>query len=119
MFRMSAGQELVARITAEMHSNGLEPDAKEQELLALAEGLADRLAELENGIAEDGLSMMLNSGRVVMNPAVAEARMTRTSLATVLTKISMTEAPAKDPVKQAASRARWREHNIAKAQRSG
>jgi hypothetical protein len=62
--------------------------------------------------------MVLTSGRVVMNPAVAESRMTRTSLATVLTKIFMTEAPAKDPAKQAASQARWRAHNIAKAQRS-
>jgi hypothetical protein len=62
LFRMSAGQELVDRITAEMRTNGLEPDAKEQELLALAEGLADRLAELEDGIAEDGLSMLLTSG---------------------------------------------------------
>jgi hypothetical protein len=55
----------------------------------------------------------------VVNPCVAESRMTRTSLATVLTKISMTEAPAKDPVKQAASRARWREHNAAKQRVSG
>ncbi len=44
---MSEGQELVARIVAEMAANGLEPDGKEQELLGLAEGLADRLAELE------------------------------------------------------------------------
>lgn len=119
MFRMGAGADLVARITAEMQANGLEPDAKETELLAVAEGLADRLADLEQDIEEDGRSMVLTSGRIVMNPAVAESRMTRTSLATVLTKISMSEAPAIDRVKQAASKARWREHNISKAQRSG
>jgi hypothetical protein len=119
MFRMSAGADLVARITAEMRENGLEPDAKETELLAVAEGLQNRLADLERDIEEDGRSMVLTSGRIVMNPAVAESRMTRTSLATVLTKISMSEAPAKDPVKQAASRTRWREHNLAKAQRLG
>jgi hypothetical protein len=117
MFRMSAGQELVDRITAEMHAHGLEPDAKEAELLALAEGLADRLAELEASIEEDGLSLLLTNGAIRMNPAVAESRMTRTSLATVLTKISMTEAPAKNPAKQAAAQKRWLQHNIAKAQR--
>jgi hypothetical protein len=119
MFGMSEGRELVGRIVAEMALHGLEPDAKERELLALAEGLADRLSELEDHIAADGLSITLHSGRIVMNPAVAEARMTRTSLATVLTKISMTEAPAKDPAKQAASQARWRAHNMAKARMSG
>lgn len=119
MIRVSDGQDLVARVLAEMHAHGLEPDAKEQELLALAEGLADRLAELESDIEADGRTMVLNNGRVVMNPAVAESRMTRTSLATVLTKISMTEAPAKDPVKQAASQARWRAHNLAKQRMSG
>jgi hypothetical protein len=82
MFGMSAGQDLVDRITAEMRDNGLEPDPKERELLALASGLADRLFELEQSIEEDGLSMYLTSGAVKMNPAVAESRMTRTSLAT-------------------------------------
>ena len=119
MFRVGAGADLVARITAEMRGNGLEPDAKETELLAVAEGLQDRLAELEEDIEVDGRSMVLTSGRVVMNPAVAESRMTRTSLATVLTKISMSEDRAKDPAKQAASRTRWREHNLAKAKRLG
>lgn len=102
-----------------MAAHGLEPDAKEVELLALAEGLADRLAELEASVEAEGLSVMLNSGRLVMNPAVAESRMTRTALATVLGRVSMIEGVAKDPVKQAASRARWRAHNLAKAQRSG
>jgi hypothetical protein len=116
MFRMTVGEDLVATIVAELHGNGLEPDAKERELLALAQGLADRLAELEEDIEADGRTMVLTSGRIVMNPAVAESRMTRTSRATVLTKISMTELPAIDKAKQAASRARWRAHNIAKAQ---
>jgi hypothetical protein len=116
---MSAGTELVARMTAEMRSHGLEPDAKEQELLAVAERLADDLAELEGDIEADGRTMVLNSGRVLLNPALAESRLTRTTLATVLTKTSMTEAPGKDPAKQAASNARWCAYNIANAQRSG
>jgi hypothetical protein len=110
MFGMTEDRELVSQIVAEMAEHGLEPDAKERELLALAEGIADRLSELEYRITADGLSITLHSGRVLMNPAVAKARMTRTALASVLVKISMTEAPAKHPVKQAASQTRWRAH---------
>ena len=116
---MTEREALASRIVAEMAEHGLEPDAKERELLALAEGIADRLSELEDRITADGLAITLHSGRVLMNPAVAKARMTRTALASVLVKISMTEAPAKDPTKVAAAQKRWLAHNIAKAQRSG
>lgn len=119
IIRMSAGAELVARIVDDMHAHGLEPDAKEQELLALAEGLADRLAELEETIELEGLSVMLSSGRTVMNPAVSESRQTRTALATVLGRVSMVEGRAKDPTKVKAAQVRWARHNLAKAQRSG
>jgi len=116
---MSEGRALVARIVADMAAHGLEPDGKERELLALAEGLADRLADLEDRIVADGLSITLHSGRVVMNPAVAESRMTRTALATVLGRVSMEEGRAKDPQKQAAAQKRWLQHNIAKGRVSG
>ena len=111
---MSAGSDLVARIVADMREHGLEPDGKERELLSLASGLADRLAELEDCIEVEGLSVVLDSGRVLMNPAVGEARQTRTSLARVLMGVSMTEGRAKDPAKVRAAQARWLEHNIAK-----
>jgi hypothetical protein len=65
--------------------------------LSIAGGLADRLAELEACVNRDGLCTVLSSGRVVANPVVAESRMTLTSLAAVLTKISMTEAPRQEP----------------------
>jgi hypothetical protein len=119
MIRMSEGQELVGRIVQDLKAHGLEPDAREAELLSLAEGLADRLVELEDRITEDGPSITLHSGRVVMNPAVAEARMTRTSLATVLGRVSMTEGVAKDPQRVAAAQKRWLQHNLAKARCSG
>lgn len=119
MFRMSAGAELVARIVADMRDQGLEPDGKERELLALAEGMADRLAELEECVEQEGLSFTLDSGRVVMNPAVGEARMTRTSLARVLAGVSMSEGRAKNPAKVRAAQARWLQHNIAKGRVSG
>ena len=116
---MTEGSELVNRIVEDMRAHGLEPDSKESELLALAEGLADRLAELEQDIEADGRTMLLTNGRVVMNPAVAESRMTRTSLAGVLSRVSMVEGREKDPQKVKASNARWARHNLAKAQRSG
>lgn len=97
----------------------MEPDAKESELPALAEGLADRLADLEQHVEDEGLSVVLSSGRVVMNPAVAESRMTRTALTGVLVKVSMSPEPAKDPAKVAAAQKRWLAHNIAKGRVSG
>ena len=109
---------MVDRIMADMRANGLEPDGREVELLDLARRLADRLAALERAIAADGLSSRLSSGRIVANPLVAEARQTATALARVLAGVQMTES-SKDPVKQAAAQARWREHNIAKAARRG
>jgi hypothetical protein len=119
MFRMTEGEALVSRIVADMREHGLEPDAKERELLALAEGLADRLADLEERIIRDGLSITLHSGRVVMNPSVSEARLTRTALATVLGRVSMAEGRVKDPVKVAAAQKRWLQHNIAKGRVTG
>jgi hypothetical protein len=116
---MSEGRALVARIVADMAAHGLEPDGKERELLTLAEGMADRLAELEDIIASEGLAVTLKSGRVVMNPAVGEARMTRTSLARVLAGVSMLEGRAKDPAKVKAAQGRWLQHNIAKGRVSG
>jgi hypothetical protein len=119
MFRLTPGEELTARIVADMAEHGLEPDGKERELLTLAEGLADRLAELEDVVEREGLSVTLQSGQVVMNPAVGESRMTRAALARVLAGVSMTEGRAKDPAKVRAAQARWLEHNIAKARQRG
>jgi hypothetical protein len=45
--------------------------------------------------------------------------MTRTTLATVLGRVSMTEGPAKDPQRVKAAQARWLQHNIAKGRASG
>jgi hypothetical protein len=119
MIRMSEGQELVGRVVQDLKAHGLEPDARESELLSIAEALADRAEQLEQCIAQDGLSLTLKSGRVIVNPLVAEARMTRTSLATVLGRVSMVEGVAKDPQRVAAAQKRWLQHNLAKARGSG
>jgi hypothetical protein len=94
-------------------SQGLEPDGRESELLRLAEGLQDRISQLERAIAAEGLTKVTKGGLVRMHPAVAEARQTRGVLARVLSHISMTDS-VKNPAKQAAAQSRWREHNLAK-----
>jgi hypothetical protein len=114
----SAGAALVARIRAEMKSGDLEPDTREEELLTLAEGLQDRIIELELAIAEDGLTSVSRTGVVHLHPAVAESRQTRAALTRVLASIQMEES-SKDAVKQAAAQSRWRQHNDAKERMRG
>jgi hypothetical protein len=113
--RRTSGQALVARVLAEMRSQGLAPDGRETELLTLAETLENRRAELEASIAEDGVRVKMEGGRVLLNPAVAEARQTATALARVLQGVQMEPGPMKNPAKQAAAQSRWRQHNAAKA----
>jgi hypothetical protein len=108
-----SGADLVARVRAEMAVDGLEPDGKETELLAIAEALQDRIVELESLIASAGMSSVSKSGVVHLNPAVGEARQTRSALARVLSGIQM-QRSVKDPVKQKAAATRWRAHNAAK-----
>lgn len=116
--KASAGEQLVARIQADMTEQGLEPDGREVELLDQARALTDRLAELEAALAEDGLRSRLDSGRVVAHPFVSEARQTRSALARVLAGIQMSD-DTRDPVKQSAARTRWRAHNAHKAANRG
>ena len=114
----SPGAALVARIRAEMAEEGLEPDARETELLDLAADLADRVVELEAAIAADGLTAKSKGGVVRLHPAVVEARQTRAALARVLAGIQMRDE-VKNPAKQKAADTRWRSHNLAKRQIGG
>ncbi len=113
-----SGEALVARIRAEMAEEGLEPDAREVELLTLASDLQDRIVELEAAVAREGMTTVTKGGLVRLHPAVSEVRQTRQSLARVLAGVQITEG-AKDPVKQKAANARWREHNLAKRRVGG
>ena len=110
----SSGAALVGRLRAEMAGDGLEPDGKEVELLAIAEALQDRIVDLESVITAEGMTTVSKSGVVHLNPAVGEARQTRAALARVLSGIQM-EQSVKNPVKSAAAQSRWRQHNLAKA----
>ena len=113
--RKTPGKALVGRIIADMAVRGLEPDAKERELLALAEGLADQLDGLRKSVAAEGYSTTLETGRIVANPAVSLINQTSAALAKVLSQIQMSDQPPLNRVKQRASQARWRAHNQAKA----
>jgi hypothetical protein len=114
----SSGAALVARLRAEMDDEELEPDAKEVELLSIAEALQDRIVDLESLIESEGLSNTSKSGVVHLNPAVGEARQTRASLARVISQ-SQLHDDGKDPVKQRAANARWRAHNDSRRQSRG
>jgi len=113
--RSTSGKALVRRIIADMSRRGLEPDAKERELLALAEGLADQLDGLRRSVSAEGYTSVLDSGRVVINAAVPAINTTSLALTKVLAAINMTDQPPVNLVKQRASKARWRAHNQAKA----
>jgi hypothetical protein len=115
----SAGKALVKRIVNDMADRGLEPDAKERELLAIAEGLADQIAGLRESIGRLGYSTTLQNGRVMLNPAVAAVNNTSTALAKVLNQIQMTDAAPINLVRQRAAQSRWRAHNQAKARWAG
>ncbi|OKH66260.1 hypothetical protein EB74_04705 [Mycobacterium sp. SWH-M5] len=109
-----SGAALVARIRADMDAEGLVPDGREEELLAVAEALQDRIVELEALIAADGLRHVSDSGMVRLHPAVAEVRQTRMALTRALAGIQLADEGSKDPAKQRAAQTRWRAHNMAK-----
>lgn len=111
--RESSGAALVARVRADMDAEGLVPDGREEELLVLAGDLQDRIVELEDAIAADGLRQVSKSGVVHLHPAVSEVRQTRAVLARALAGVQMQD-DTRDPVKQKAAQARWRSHNAAK-----
>lgn len=112
--RKASGKALVGRITADMAARGLQPDAKERELLAIAERLADQLDGLHRSVKTQGVSTTLESGRIVANPAVAQINTTSLALAKVLAHINMDVGPPVNRTKQRAARARWGAHNAAK-----
>ena len=120
-YRKRAGKALIERIVGDMAARGLQPDAKERELLTLAETLAHELDGLRTSVKQHGYSTTLESGQRwrVANPAIAQINQTSLALAKVLAQVNMTDEPPVNRVKQRASQARWRAHNEAKARWEG
>lgn len=112
----TAGQAMVDRIIADMAAQNLEPDQRDRELFGLAAEVADEIEHLQSIVDEEGRTVTLKDGRVVMHGAVVEMRLQRAALAKLLGALKL-DVSAKDPAKQAAANARWRRHNMAKQQR--
>ena len=70
-------------------------DAHEVPHLVEACRLADRIAELEELIATDGLTTRGSAGQVRLNPAVAEVRQSRLALARCLGYMSFPDASSR------------------------
>lgn len=113
------GRGMVRRIVADMEARGLQPNARETELLAVASGLADQLALLRQDVKQNGTSSRLESGRIVMNPAVAAITSTSAELAKVLSQIQMDVGQPVNRAKQKAAQARWAPHRAAQQRWEG
>jgi hypothetical protein len=113
---ISAGEQLVAQLRAELDRKDLEPDAREEGLLAQIRDVADEIAELRGRINTEGLTFKpaTPGGPPRMHPAAAEVRQLRALLGRLLAAISLEES-VKSPVKVKAANTRWRAHQMAKA----
>jgi hypothetical protein len=115
----SRGELLVQSILAEMAELGVVPTSTEDEVLVMASTLADRLAELEEIISDEGLMITTSRGDSKINPAATEHRMITVALARVLGSISFSDvtSPATgkktNPTKARSARARWRQRDEA------
>ena len=114
----SPGEDLVAKIRAEMAIKDLEPDAREEGLLLQIRQVADEIAELRQRIDVEGLTFKPSSpgGPPRLHPAAAEIRGSRSLLGRLLSQVSLEEG-AKSPIKQKAANTRWRPHRAALAAR--
>ncbi len=114
---MSRGDSLVARLRGEMAEQNLIPTSVEEEHLATAKDLADRIELLQAMVARDGESRKLKDGRVVLHPALAEIRQCESVLTRVVSGISTMEAAPKNPQKVKAAETRWRASRLAAVER--
>lgn len=114
---VSRGDALVARLRGEMAEQNLIPTSVEEEHLATARSLADRIEQLQAMVARDGESRKLKDGRVVLHPALAEIRQCEAVLARVVGSIQTMETPQPNVKKQKAANTRWRATQLAAVQR--
>jgi DNA-binding Lrp family transcriptional regulator len=115
--QVSRGDALVERLRGEMAGEGLIPTSGEEELLAVARNLADRIELLQQIVAVDGERRSMKDGRVQLHPALAEIRQCEATLSRVVNGIQTMEVAPKNPVKQRAAQTRWRAHRLAEVER--
>lgn len=114
---VTRGDSLVARLRGEMAEQGLIPTSVEEEHLATAKDLADRIELLQAMVARDGESRKLKDNRIVLHPALAEIRQCESMLTRVVSGISTMEAAPKNPQKVKAAETRWRASRLAAVER--
>jgi hypothetical protein len=114
-----AGEQLVARLRAELDAKGLEPDAREEGLLLQIRQVADEIAELRQTIDAEGhtFAPATKGGPPRVHPLIAEVRQLRSLLGRLLQQISLEES-TRNPVKARAAASRWRRHNLARQEGS-
>jgi hypothetical protein len=110
-----AGKRLMRQVLEQLKEDQLEPDAREAELLKQAATLADRLDQIRQTLASEGLTVATAKGGPRAHPLLAVERATVAAIQRLLDGISLTEEPIKNAAKQRAARTRWRAHNAARA----
>ncbi|OBI40921.1 hypothetical protein A5708_24760 [Mycobacterium colombiense] len=101
-----------------MAEQGLIPTSVEEEHLATAKDLADRIELLQAIVGRDGESRKLKDGRIMLHPALAEMRQCESVLTRVVGSISTMEDAPKNPKKVKAANTRWRATQLAAVERS-
>jgi hypothetical protein len=119
MAELSCGALLVERIIADMAAHQLEPDQRDKELFSVVADIANEIEDLKQVVADEGRTVELPDGRLVMHGAVVELRLQRAALAKLLSSLKLDGPGVKDPVKQHAARTRWAAHNAAKTRMEG
>ncbi len=112
--QVGRGDSLVARLRGEMAEQGLIPTSGEEELLAVAHDLANRIALLQGIVQADGERRKSKDGRIFMHPGLSEIRQCEATLSRVLAGIQTMETPLVDRTKQRAAQVRWRQNNRAR-----
>lgn len=114
---VTRGDVLVARLRDEMSEQNLIPTSVEEEHLATAKDLADRIERLQAMVARDGESRKLKDGRIMLHPALAEIRQCESVLTRVVANIQTMETPQPNVKKQKAANTRWRSTQLAAVER--
>ncbi len=105
------GEALVASLREEMAEQGLIPTSTEEAQLEIARDLADRAAQLQAIVAEDGECRRSQDGRIFAHPLLSEIRQCEATLSRIVGSISTTSEPVIDRQRQRAAQSRWRIRN--------
>jgi phage terminase small subunit len=114
----AAGKQIWKALQADLPDDW-EMTAREVELLHLAARQADLVAELEEALAEEGITVAGAAGQRRMNAVATELRQSRIALARLLGEIEMPEGEDEEPTTaqrvraRRAAQARWRRRKAA------